>query len=86
MTTGQTTMALMNTLDDAHKAYKTFVYLNYLDPEEIPLFMREFYSESPSWFLNQDIRDMKETIQWSSLDENEKLEHLNDDLADYFNH
>ena len=86
MTTEQTTMSLTNTLDEAHKEYKTFVYMKYLTPEDIPLFMREFYSESPSWFLNQDIQDMKATIQWSSLHENEKLEHLNDDLSDYFNH
>jgi hypothetical protein len=85
-TTEQMTTSLMKSLDNALQEYRTYIYMNYLNKEEIPLFMREFYSDSPSWFLNRDIQDMKDTIQWSSRDDNEKREFLDDDLDDYFKH
>ena len=77
--------SLINTLNDSLIEYRKYIYNNYLNNEDIPLFMREFYSESSSWFLNQDIEDMKYSIEWSSLDDNDKLEILNDDLDEYFN-
>ena len=79
------TNSLINTLDNSWTEYRKYIYNNYLNNEDIPLFMREFYSESSSWYMNQNIGDMKKSIEWSSLDDNNKLEILNDDLDEYFN-
>ena len=86
MNAAQNTLSLLNTLDIALKEYKTYIYTKYLNQEEIPLFMREFYSESPSWFMNNVVPDMKNTIHWSSLHDSRKLEILDHDLEEYFNH
>ena len=34
--------------------------------------MREFYSESASWFTNTDIDSMNNTIHWSTMNNNQK--------------
>ena len=71
-------------LDLSHKEYKKYIYENYLNIEKIPLFMREFYSESSSWFTNQDIDSMKNTIHWSTMKDSQKLNLLDQDLEGYF--
>ena len=71
-------------LDLSQKEYKKYIYENYLNTEKIPLFMREFYSESSSWFTNTDIESMKNTIHWSSIDDKTKTKLLDDDLDEYF--
>ena len=60
-------------LDLGQKEYQKYIYENYLNTEEIPLFMREFYSESSSWFTNKDIDSMKSTIHWSTINDSQKL-------------
>lgn len=71
-------------LDLSQKEYKKYIYETYLNTEDIQLFMREFYSESPSWFTNTDIESMKNTIHWSSIDNQKKRKILDDDIDDYF--
>lgn len=71
-------------LDLSQKEYKKYIYEKYLNTEDIPLFMREFYSESASWFTNTDLESMKNTIHWSSIDDRKKTTLLNDDLDEYF--
>ena len=51
-------------LNEGHQGYTKYIYEKYLNTEEIDLFMREFYSESSSWFTNTEIESMKNTIHW----------------------
>ena len=45
---------------------------------------REFYSESPNWYTNQDPKSMVDTLVWLSLTDTEKKEKLDKDIADHF--
>ena len=80
----QTQQKILYLLDLSQKEYKKYIYEKYLNTEDIPLFMREFYSESSSWFTNTDIESMKNTIHWSSIDDQKKIKLLDDDLDEYF--
>ena len=77
-------MRMLSLLTTTHNEYKIYIYNNYLNSEDISLCMREFYSESPSWFMNHDIEDMKNTIHWSTMDHHQKSKLLDDDLDEYF--
>lgn len=57
-----------------------------LNDQNIPILVREFYSESPNWFLNDDFENMIHTLVWLSQTNKEKKEILNEDLNDYFNY
>ena len=56
-----------------------------LDNRDVPIFLREFYSESPNWYTNQDILNVIDTFYWMSHTEQEKEDILNNDLQNYFN-
>ena len=71
-------------LDKSKKDYQKYIYQKYLNTEDIPLYMREFYSESPSWFTNTDIDSMNHTIHWSTMDSKQKTNLLDKDLDEYF--
>ena len=55
-----------------------------LNNQDTPLFLREFYSESPNWYTNQDIYKIIDTFYWMSHTEKEKEDILNNDLQNYF--
>lgn len=75
---------LLYLLDKSKKDYQKYIYQKYLNTEDIPLYMREFYSESASWFTNTDIDSMNNTIHWSVMDKNQKNKLLDDELDEYF--
>ena len=75
---------ILSLLDKSKKDYQKYIYNTYLNTEDIPLYMREFYSESPSWFTNTDIDSMNNTIHWSTMDDTQKMELLDQDLSNYF--
>ena len=47
--------------------------------------IRDFYEESPNWGMNIDLINITKTIQWASLDDNNKKEILDKDIESYFN-
>ncbi len=47
--------------------------------------LKEFYSESPNWLLNWNIKNKRRTIEWCDKTIEEKKRHLDDELEDYFN-
>ena len=51
-----------------------------LNNESIELFIREHYSESPNWKLNNDMENMIDTLIWISYSDKEKLEILDEEL------
>lgn len=75
---------ILNFLDKSKTEYQRYIFKKYLNSEDISLFMREFYSESPSWFTNTDIDTMKNTIHWSTMNDNQKHKLLDQDLSEYF--
>jgi hypothetical protein len=72
-------------LDKSKKDYQKYIYGKYLNTEDIPLYMREFYSESSSWFTNTDIDSMNNTIYWSTMNNDQKNKLLDNELDEYFN-
>lgn len=80
----QIQQTILNLLNVSQREYKKYIYEKYLNTEAIPLFMREFYSESPSWFTNADIDSMENTIHWSTIDDQKKRIILDDDIDNYF--
>ena len=51
-----------------------------LDNEECPLYLREHYAESPSWYTNHSVNGIVDTLIWMSYSDNEKLKILDDEL------
>ena len=51
-----------------------------LDNEELPLFLREQYSESPHWYTNGEWNTMLDTLIWMSYTDNEKKKLLDEEL------
>jgi len=51
-----------------------------LDNEELPLFLREHYSESPHWYTNGEWNTMLDTLIWMSYTDNEKKKLLDEEL------
>ena len=68
-----------------HEIYKKRI-MEILNDQNIPILEREFYSESPNWFLNDDFENMIHTLVWLSQTNKEKKEILDEDLNDYFNY
>jgi len=58
--------------------------MNILNDQHISYVDREFYSESPNWYTNQDPKNIVDTLLWLSLTDTEKKEILDNDLDDYF--
>lgn len=52
--------------------------------EDIPDFMRDLYTESPTYLENDSLKGMLETFSWMSLSDKEKRAILDDDLDTYF--
>lgn len=52
--------------------------------EDIPDFMRDLYTESPTYLENDSLKGMLETFSWMSLSDKEKRGILDDDLDTYF--
>ena len=44
-----------------------------MDNAECPLYLREHYAESPSWYTNHSVNGIVDTLIWMSHSENEKL-------------
>ena len=51
-----------------------------LDNEECPLYLREHYAESPSWYTNHSVNGIVDTLIWMSYSDNEKLKILDEEL------
>ena len=49
----------------------------------IPLFLKEHYSESPDWKNNNDINNMINTLIWMTYSDEEKKNLLDEELEDY---
>ena len=58
--------------------------LEILDNQELSLVEREFYSESPNWYTNQDINSMIDTLLWITMNDKQKINILDDELEEYF--
>ena len=48
----------------------------------IPLFLKEHYSESPDWKNNNDINNMINTLIWMTYSNEEKKNLLDEELED----
>lgn len=68
-----------------HDIYRERI-MEILNNQDIPILEREFYSESPNWFQNNDFQDMIDTLVWLTRNNEEKKEILDEDLDDYFNY
>jgi hypothetical protein len=53
-----------------------------LNNPEISYIDREFYSESPNWYTNNDFKNIIDTLVWLSLTDTEKKEKLDKELDD----
>ena len=51
-----------------------------MDNAECPLYLREHYAESPSWYTNHSVNGIVDTLIWMSYSDNEKLKILDDEL------
>tara|TARA_Y100001970_G_C14220579_1_gene852426 strand:- start:2058 stop:2465 length:408 start_codon:yes stop_codon:yes gene_type:complete len=51
-----------------------------MDNAECPLYLREHYSESPSWYTNHSVNGIVDTLIWMSYSDNEKLKILDEEL------
>ena len=49
----------------------------------IPLFLKEHYSESPDWKNNNNINNMINTLIWMTYSDEEKKNLLDEELEDY---
>ena len=58
--------------------------LEILDNQGLSLVEREFYSESPNWYTNQDINSMIDTLLWLTMNDKQKINILDDELDEYF--
>lgn len=58
--------------------------LEILDNQELSLVEREFYSESPNWYTNQDINSMIDTLLWLTMTDKQKINILDNELEEYF--
>ena len=58
--------------------------MSILSNQDIPFVNREFYSESPNWYTNEDMKTMIDTLIWLTYTEQEKKEFLNKDIEKYF--
>tara|TARA_B100000575_G_C22904739_1_gene525711 strand:+ start:582 stop:800 length:219 start_codon:yes stop_codon:yes gene_type:complete len=66
-----------------YQKYQQRIY-QILDNDNIDLYLREHYSESPNWYTNDNIKDIIESILWMTYTDEEKTEILNNELNDYF--
>jgi len=55
-----------------------------LDNQGTPLFLREFYAESPNWYTNQNIYHLIDTLVWLTYTDQEKENKLNEEIEIYF--
>tara|TARA_Y100001958_G_C21116743_1_gene462087 strand:+ start:119 stop:346 length:228 start_codon:yes stop_codon:yes gene_type:complete len=58
--------------------------LEILNNQDLTIVEREFYSESPNWYTNQDINSMIDTLLWLTMNYKQKINILDKDLTDYF--
>ena len=47
-------------------------------------YLKDFYEESPDYFINESILSMMQTLSWLSYPDNIKKEILDKDLENYF--
>jgi len=57
--------------------------LEILDDTDIPLYLREHYSESPSYYGNEDPDTMIDTLIWLSKSDAHKKQELDKELSEY---
>ena len=74
----------MNEMIYLQKSYKTKI-LSILNNQDIPFVTREFYTESPNWYMNEDMKSMIDTLVWLTYTEQEKKDILNKNIEEYFN-
>ena len=55
-----------------------------LSNQDTPLFLREFYVESPNWYTNQNVYHLIDTLVWLTYTDQEKEDKLNDEIEEYF--
>ena len=55
-----------------------------LSNQDTPLFLREFYSESPNWYTNQNVYHLIDTLVWLTYTDQEKENKLNEEIEIYF--
>ena len=46
--------------------------------------LKEFYQESSNWLMNWNIDNKRRTILWDDMNDEDKKNHLDEDLDDYF--
>ena len=47
-------------------------------------FLKEFYEESPNFFLNTNLEQINKTLEWMEKTEKDKKKWLDDDLDNYY--
>ena len=55
-----------------------------LNDMDIPLFLREHYSESPNYYTNSTPEGMVETLNWLSYSDKDKKIYLDGEMTEYF--
>ena len=55
-----------------------------LSNQDTPLFLREFYVESPNWYTNQNVYHLIDTLVWLTYTDQEKEDKLNEEIEIYF--
>ncbi len=73
----------MEDLMELQNSYQKRIY-QLLDSEDLPLFLREHYVESPNWYGNSSCKNMVQSLIWLSYTKKEKEELLNRELDQYF--
>ena len=46
--------------------------------------LKQFYQESGNWLMNWNIDNKRRTILWDDMNDEDKKNHLDEDLDDYF--
>ena len=72
----------MESLLYLQEQYKSRI-MDILNDQDVSIIEREFYSESPNWYTNQDLHSMIDTLVWLSRDDKTKKNLLDKELEEY---
>ena len=68
--------------------YLTGIYesriMRLLNDIDLPIFLREHYSESSNYYTNSTPEGMVETLNWLSYSDKDKKIYLDEEISEYF--
>lgn len=73
----------MESLIYLQQQYKLRI-MEVLNNQDSSLIEREFYSESPNWYTNNNLNNIINTLVWLSYDDKTKKKILDNELDEYF--